>query len=72
MYYEINVSLKEKEIDGYCHLFATSPRSATSLYKVKRILKVFIKQFPKPKYHITITRYDERGVGEDINELLNK
>ena len=40
-YYEINVSLNGR------HLFATAPRSAKTEAEVDRIMKVFIKKFPK-------------------------
>ncbi len=51
-YYEINVSLNGR------HLFATAPRSARTEEDVNKIMKIFIKKFPKEEgFEISIEHW---------------
>lgn len=74
MYYEINVSKKERQPgwDGnpsYKHWFATDKRSCTDQLKLKKLLKDFVVKFPAPEYNISATLYSVTGEQINIQEF---
>lgn len=61
MYYEFNISLNGK------HLFATAERSAQTMNKVYKLLKVFKEKFPAEEgYKIDVTYWEKTGKPMDL------
>lgn len=75
MYYEINVAKNtgKKAWNGdheFRHLFATAERSITTERELKQALMIFTEKFPYPEYNVSATRWENRGQGLNIEELL--
>ena len=65
MYYEINVWDKETN----AHIFATAPRSITTLSKAKKLWFLFKEKFPEDKYGMSLTYYETTGTPLDGNRM---
>jgi hypothetical protein len=80
MHYEINVSKRTEASDGYIpseigkyhHLFATTSRSITSERELDKVMKIFVKKFPAPEFCISITKWEETGIGISTAKWIKK
>jgi len=71
MYYEINVSKKDK--DGtYRHYFATARRSLTNSTNAVMVLKHFQVLFPTPDYDIIVSKHFEQFTGYSPDAFLKE
>jgi hypothetical protein len=56
MHYEINVAQNGR------HLFATAPRSCTSVRQTEELTKLFASKFPEAEgYEVTCTKWETVG-----------
>lgn len=68
MYYELNVTDADRR-----HLFATAPRSCTTVSELRKLLRIFREKFPEPEFFITVSRRQDVGyqlTGADIDLVL--
>lgn len=75
MYYEINVSKEVQSYGrkGFRHLFATTERSITSIYELKRQLPIFMEKFPESEgYRISVSHWQKTGHDVDVDAILEE